>query len=268
MKHFKKIIAFVSIIGVILLSPSTVYATTIGNSSQNSATTGTAISVSAPTGTAVGDVVIIAVSANGQVTLADNNGATPFTADIANYQPNTTNGQTLSLYSRRIKAGDPSTYNFTTSVSDRWAIVAMDVQNPNATSIYDVTPTTGNATNRDSSGDGTAVTATITTVTNNAIHVIVAQWDTSLAGTITTPVGYTLAANANGGGEPVHMSTKLISPIGATGAQSVVNTQFGAYITFSFALKDSGTAVQATSQVIVPGNSQVNVSGNVMVNAN
>ena len=260
MKHLKKIIAGLSIVGVILLSPSTVYATTVGNSTQNSATTGTAISVSAPAGTIAGDVVIIAVSANGQVTISDNNGATPFTADIANYQPNTVNGQTLSLFSRRIQAGDPSTYNFTTSVSDRWAIVAMDVQNPNASSIYDVAPIIGNATNRDSSVDGTAVSASITTNTNNALHVLVSQWDTSAIGTITTPSGYTLSANANGGGEPVHMSYKLINPAGATGAQNIINTQFGAYITFSFAIKDSGTKATA--------NTTMNGSGNIIFTGN
>lgn len=202
----------------------------------NSSATGTAVSVTAPTGTTTGDAVICIVHVNTDTTIADNNGSTPFTEDINDYKPNPGNGHTQSIFSRIIQAGDPTTYNFTSGASGRWGIVAMTFSDPDP-SIYDVAPTTANASNVDDPGSGTGVTDSITTNTANAFHIVSCGWDTSAIGTITTPSGYTLIGNANGGGEPLHASYKLIASQGATGTTSIVNTEFGARICFSFAVK-------------------------------
>src|SRR5215471_18650883 len=98
-------------------------ATTLRSSSANTAGTGTALSVSAPTGTATGDLVQIFVHLNGVTTITDNNGSTAFTEDVNDYQ-NTPSGMTTSIFTRRVQAGDPSTYNFTAGASDRWTVVA------------------------------------------------------------------------------------------------------------------------------------------------
>lgn len=218
---------------------------------QNSSSTGTAISVSAPTGTVAGDLVKVIVHANGQTTIVDNNGSTPFTEQINDYKPNTTNGHTMSVFSRVIQSGDPTTYNFTSGASGRWGIIAIAITDT-STPQDDVAPSTTNATNRDSAGDGTAVTASINTGVNNASHIVVAGWDTGAIGTITTPAGYTLLANANGGGNPLHASYKLITSAGATGTTNIVNTEFGAYITFSFSVKD-GAVVATTKRLAAMG---------------
>lgn len=170
-----------------------------------------------------------------------------FTEQIDDYKPNTTSGHTMSVFSRVIEAGDPSTYNFTLGASGRWAAVAICATDT-STPTDDVAPSTTNAGNRDSAGDGNATTASITTGVNNAAHIIVAGWDTSAIGTITTPSGYTLLANANGGGQPTHVAYKVITPAGATGTTTPTNTEFGAYITFSFSIK--GVAVAATVKTL------------------
>lgn len=205
-------------------------ATTFSSSSAS------AISLTAPTGTTIGDLVKVIVQANGQTTIVDNNGATPFTEQVNDYKPNTTNGHTFSIFSRVIQSGDPTTYNFTAGLTGRCAAIAICATDT-ATPEDDVAPSTTNATNRDSAGDGTAVTASINTGVNNAAHIVVAGWDTGAIGSITTPSGYTLLANANGGGEPIHASYKVITSAGATGTTNIVNTEFGAYITFSFSIK-------------------------------
>lgn len=164
-----------------------------------------------------------------------------FTEEINDYKPNTSSGHTMSVFSRVIQSGDPTTYNFTSGASGRWAVIAICATDT-ATPVDDVAPSTTNATNRDSSVDGTAVTASINTGVNNAYHIVVAGWDTGAIGTITTPSGYTLLANANGGGNPTHASYKLITSAGATGTTNIVNTEFGAYITFSFSVKDGAAA--------------------------
>lgn len=216
-------------------------ATTIRSSSQNSSTTGTAMSISAPTGTTAGDVVVITAHGNGQTTIVDNNGGTPFTEDINDYKPNTSSGHTVSLFSRRIQVGDPTTYNFTLGASGRWSLIAVAFQNPNASSIYDVSPSTGNATNLDSPpGSSGASTATITTSSDNAIHCACAFIDASVDDFTGWPSGYTVHQSVdNNQGQT--FTTKVITPAGATGTQSFTHNGSGtAYIGLSFAVKDEG----------------------------
>lgn len=214
-------------------------ATTIRASSSNHSTTGTAISVTAPTGTTTGDLVIISVHGNNQTTIADNNGSTPFTADISDYKPNPTGGHTLAIYSRRIVGGDPSTYNFTLGTSGRWSIIAITFQSPNVSTIYDVAPSTGNAANHDDSSGNTETAPTITTSTDNAIHVVCGYTDDGSGGAPSAPAGYTQAQAPTD--EPQGLATKVISPAGSTGAQTYTFTTSAPRIALSFAVKDIGT---------------------------
>lgn len=207
-------------------------------SNQNSSSTGTAITVSAPAGTTTGDLVVCIIQGNGQETLSDNNGGTPFTEapNFSDYKPNTSNGHVMSVFYRVIQAGDPSTYAFTLSASSRWAIVAIAISGTNPT--FDVAPNTANAANDDSASTGT-INAPAITVVDNSIHIVFCGWDTGAIGTITTPAGYTLAANANGGGEPTHASYKAFASGGSTGAVQCANTEFGAIIASSFSVKEN-----------------------------
>lgn len=203
-------------------------------SSKNDSTTGTAISVSAPTGTTTGDFVVVIVHGNGQTTIVDNNGGTPFTEDINDYQPNPTNGHTISIFSRTIQGGDPSTYNFTLGASGRWAVIAICFNGEHA---YDVSPSTTNFANEDSAADGTHTAPSFDLVSHPTIVITFCGWDTGSTGTITTPTNYTLLENANSGGEPLHASYRAFSTPTATGAIDHANTEFGAKITGSFSVK-------------------------------
>ena len=138
---------------------------------QNSATIGSAISVNRPTGTVTGDFVVCVVQSNGQTTLTDNNGATPFTesTNFADYKPNTTSGHTISVFYRTIEEGDPSSYAFTSGSSGRWSIVAMSFSGSGI--AFDVAPNTANAANEDDSDDG-SIDAPAITVASGSIHVV------------------------------------------------------------------------------------------------
>lgn len=202
---------------------------------------GTGVPLDAPSGVSVGDFVVVVVHGNGQITISDNNGSTPFTKVLSDYKPNPNNGHTISIFARTIQAGDPSTYNFTLSSGGRRAGVAMRFTDSISPS-FDVAPDTGNAVSADNSDSGDITIPSITTLVDNAIHVLVAGWDTSSIGSISTPSGYTLIENANGGGEPLHTSYKVISTAGATGSSDVSNTEFGARIGISFSVKGAGSA--------------------------
>lgn len=225
-------------------------ATTLRSSSSNSAATGTAVSVSAPTGTTTGDVVVISLHGNGQTTFVDNNGATPFTAtSVSDYKPNPTNGHTVSIYTRVIQGGDPSTYNFTMGATNRWSIVADCWQSPNGT-FFDVAPSTTNAANADNSDAATIDAPTIATLSANAIHVVHGYFDDGSAAAPTGPAGYTGAGGEND--EPQGAFYKVIVAAGATGAQTVTGASSAPRIALSYAIKDSGVAA-AVKDVIGVG---------------
>lgn len=189
--------------------------TQLRSSSNNSATSGTAASVSAPTGTAVGDLVLVVVHCNGQTTIVDNNGATVFAENLNDYQPNTTAGHTMSVFSRRIIAGDPATYNFTIGATGRWNVTAICIKNPHPSIIYDVSPAGG--ANRDSTVAATVNANSITTTTNSALHIIIGCIDTSTLTMSGTPAGYTVIQNSSPNQTTTTMY-KVISAAGATGA--------------------------------------------------
>ena len=203
------------------------------SSSKNDSNTGTAISVTAPAGATTGDFVVCIVAANGQTTLVDNNGSTAFTEDLNDYKPNTTNGHTVSVFSRTLQAGDPGTYNFTSGASGRWAIISICWKGGHT---YDVSPSSTNATNDDTASTGTISAPSITTGVAKTHHVTFCNWDTASTGTITTPVGYTQTQVANSGGEPLAAAIKSIATASATGTTQFTNTEFGAMIALSFSV--------------------------------
>lgn len=230
-----------------LLRPWATAATTVRSSSTNTATTGTALSVAAPAGTTTGDVVLVVIHVNDtSVSTTDNNGATPFTADLDDFSFGAATGF-LSVYSRRIQGGDPSTYNFTAGGSSRWTVHAITFQNPHASNIYDVAPTSG----RCSTGTGTAGSApSITTVTDGAIHVAMLGVDTLSATISATPSGYTVERNS--GFQVLAFTDKVITSAGATGAQSFTNTN-AAWGGCSFAVQDIGSVAATDSSMPLLG---------------
>ena len=238
----KKLIAALTALVILLGQTPTeqlilgVSGTTIRDSTTNAAASGTALSVAAPTGTTTGDVVIVVVSVNNTgLSIADNNGSTPFTEDMNDYFPSAGIGY-LSIFSRRIQAGDPSTYNFTAGGSARWTVHAITFQNPHASVIYDVNPTGGNF--RDNTTTNTGTSVGITTVNADAIHFAIFQGDGTGTTITGTPSGYTVPENS--GNQVTAVAYKVIASPGATGAQTFTLSVNEAYLAASFAIRDIG----------------------------
>lgn len=215
----------------------------VRSASQNSATSGTAITVSAPAGVTAGDVVIVVTNLNGTSTsTTDNNGSTPFTKDSAidNWSPPTfSQTNSISIWTRTIQVGDPSTYAFTGGSSQRWGIVAVAIQSPNTTSFYDVAPAVANRNETANNGDSIDAPS-ITTLTNNTIHIALGLQDASSTSITSTPTGYTKAEDALN--QPVAFYYKAIAVAGATGTASAFNwSSFGTKCALSFAIKNAST---------------------------
>ena len=210
--------------------------TALRSSSTNNSDTGTAVSVTAPSGTTTGDLVVVEVTANGVVTIVDNNGGTPFTAPFAEYQE-TSAGISRRVFRRRIVGGDPSTYNFTIGASGRWSVIARAFSSPHATDDFDVTPASGNSAQQSS---GTTLSAVdITTNFANSIHCVSIGTDSPGNAVTATPAGYNVDQNnTQFATECSCCCTKTIASPGATGAQSFTYTNSDGAITFSYAIKD------------------------------
>lgn len=193
------------------------------------------MSVSAPAGTTTGDLVVVVVHANGTVTIVDNNGSTPFTEDLDDLQEAGA-GQTVSVFTRRIVGGDPSTYSFTIGSSGRWTCTAVTFQNPHASVIYDVAPAVGNSGTTTTAG--TLDSPSITTTNANAIHVVSGNSDGDTNTITGTPAGYTV--QQNGGNQTTAIATKVITSPGSTGAQTWTDQTPDGWITLSFAIRDEG----------------------------
>ncbi|MBI3358315.1 MAG: hypothetical protein HY037_01820, partial [Nitrospirae bacterium] len=199
-----------------------------GNTGQNS---GTEISVTAPAGTAAGDLVSLIIVSNDDASgHTDHNGATAFTQDLAPSLYGTGGGY-ISVWSRRIQAGDPGVYRFTLNFSSsRWTIIAVTWQNPNSSKVYDVTPVFHSYKTV-----GSCSADTITTTTNNAIHVAFASIDGALNTFSSTPIDYTVEQNVDG--QRSVYTDKVIAPPGATGAPSfeLATQQFCGTVSFAIA---------------------------------
>lgn len=213
--------------------------TTLRLSAGNSSTTGTDATVDT-TGHQVGDKLVFEVHFNGQTTIADNNAPTPTTVTaVSDYKPNTSSGHTVAIFTRTVQTGDPTTWHFTGGASGRWSVTAQVWQNPNA-DFFDVAPSTANAANADNSSAATINAPSITTLTNNAIHVVVGFFDDGAAGIPSGPAGYTTAGTEND--EPQGVFYKVITSAGATGAQTVTGATSSPRIALSYAIKDVGAS--------------------------
>lgn len=210
-------------------------ATTVRSSSANTGASGTAVSITAPAGTTTGDLAICIVSSNGTVTHVDNNGSTPFTENLSDYQGS--GSGTLTVWTRRIIGGDPGTYNWTIGADNRWTVECVTFQNPNVSGLFDGSI----STNADGAGTLTTGTANgLNTSQPNSFHVVVLTTD-GPSNTITaTPAGYT--CQQNGGDQTTAVCTKVIASPSATGAQSFSWSSISEYMSASFAILDEGAA--------------------------
>jgi len=207
--------------------------------SSNSAST---LGVAAPTGTVAGDIAIVVAAGNTTGNLADNNGSTPFTESYTLTE--STEGSVMSIFARAIQSGDPSTYSFTNTVTDRFGEIAISFSGGDTASIFDVAPGAGNTT-AFSSYPTSMSAPSITTLTDGAIHVCGAILDSGGAAFNSWPSGYTVAQTITASGQRITLAWKVITTAGSTGAQSFGNDTGVCGYAFSFAIKpgSSGTTI-------------------------
>jgi len=219
----------------------------------NNSNAATTLACTAPTGTVSGDLVIAIVGHNGQETIADNNGATPFTLSYESWDTAAPFGATMTVFYRLIQGGDPASYSFTADTSDRMTVLCVTFSNPNTSTPLDVAPVLGSLTT-DTTNDGSIPVASITTLSANAIHIMAVMQDTSTSPTFAAVAGYTqLGTGAGGTGEATDLYYKVIAAAGATGGQTVGVSAFAGALSQSFALKNNVPAAASAVGVLLLG---------------
>lgn len=205
--------------------------TAVRASSIGTAASGTAVSVAAPAGATAGDLVLVVVHCNNLTTIVDNNGATPFTESLNDFQNGSTS-HTAALFTRRLVAGDPAAYNFTLGASNRWTAVAVAFKDPHPDDIFDASIRTAIAAN----GTGAFAVPSVRTVTAGALHCAIFCADFAGNSITGTPAGYTI--HQNGGDQDIAFATKAIETPSGTGTTSWTDALDDGKIGISFAIRN------------------------------
>lgn len=201
------------------------------------------LAVTAPSGTTIGDLVVVLATRNapGGITdtVSDNNAGHAFTKDRTDWE--SSNGLTLVIFSRRIVSGDPGSYSFTFAGDlgpTRFTIYALTFRNPDATSIYDVTPSAATESHKNPDA-ATVNTVSVASTRAGCIHVICATREGGTGYFDSTPTGYT--KEAAGGNALNTVWYKVLGAAGATAAQTVTASGggSGATQTQSFIIMNS-----------------------------
>lgn len=213
-------------------------------SGQASAASGTAVAIAAPTGTVAGDLVVVVVHSDGLTTIVDNNGTTPFTESINDYQ-HTTTGMTVSVFYYRVVSNSPTTYNFTLGASNRWTAIAVTFSNPSPLSrglVYDVAPVANQG-----AAATTGSTTAMTTLIDAAIALQIMAVDGASQTITSTPATYTVQ-QTNNTNAVMSVCSKIIPTAGAVAAAAFVWSTSATWIGVSLAISAKFSGFDETYQ--------------------
>lgn len=163
-----------------------------------------------------GDLLVVVISHNdGTVTVSDNNGSTPCTESL-DYDifAGGAGGAGIAIYYRVLGGSEPSTFTFTLSTTQKWAMTAFTMRGQH-TDVYDVSPTGSS----NAATPGTTINSnSITTLTNNAWSIACGVIDSS-TGTWNTgsPGGSWVEIATVNLQEPVKVAYLIQTTAGATG---------------------------------------------------
>lgn len=190
----------------------------VGTPTTAASTPSTAVSVNKPSDVASGDRAYVLVHSNSEtVTLADNNGSTPF-SDGGTITPAGGGGSRIFVRYRTLTGAEDGAFDFTLSSNQRWTAIAWALRGVHASDIFDVSPALGNSYDDDlGSQSSSRVCPGVTTGVDNTLVFAVAGNDGTGNGTFTGfPGGWTVVATENTQ-QPMSAYYKTMASAGGTG---------------------------------------------------
>jgi len=216
--------------------PPTSGVTVVGSSTTYSGTAVTGVSISAPAGTAAGDVLVAAITADTNPSMASVPAGWTAMVNGLSINSSSTSGAKVYLYYHVVGASDPASYAWTLSAAAKWGGGITGYRGVNNTTPLDAPVVTA----VDASYNATSITAPSTTTASNGAMVIGGVGCDCAAPMVSAPPsGWTQRWQA-AGGQIAELADKVQATAGATGTATWTLSAARAVAAWQAALKPAG----------------------------
>lgn len=210
--------------------------TTVGSSTTYSGTAVTGVSMSAPAGTAAGDVLVAAITADTNPSMASVPAGWTAMVNGLSINSTSTSGARVYVYYHVVGSSDPASYAWTLSAAAKWGGGITGYRGVNNTTPLDAQVVTA----VDASYTATSITAPSTTTATNGARVIGGVGcDCASPMVSAPPSGWTQQWQA-AGGQIAELADKVQATAGATGTASWTLSAQRAVAAWQAALKPAG----------------------------
>lgn len=210
--------------------------TTVGSSTTYSGTAVTGVSMSAPAGTAAGDVLVAAITADTNPSMASVPAGWTAMVNGLSINSTSTSGARVYVYYHVVGSSDPASYAWTLSGAAKWGGGITGYRGVNNTTPLDAQVVTA----VDASYTATSITAPSTTTATNGARVIGGVGcDCASPMVSAPPSGWTQQWQA-AGGQIAELADKVQATAGATGTATWTLSAQRAVAAWQAALKPAG----------------------------
>lgn len=210
--------------------------TTVGSSTTYSGTAVTGVSISAPAGTAAGDVLVAAITADTNPSMASVPAGWTAMVNGLSINSTSTSGARVYVYYHVVGSSDPASYAWTLSAAAKWGGGITGYRGVNNTTPLDAQVVTA----VDASYTATSITAPSTTTATNGARVIGGVGcDCASPMVSAPPSGWTQQWQA-AGGQIAELADKVQATAGATGTATWTLSAQRAVAAWQAALKPAG----------------------------
>ena len=210
--------------------------TVVGSSTTYSGTAVTGVSISAPAGTAAGDVLVAAITADTNPSMASVPAGWTAMVNGLSINSSSTSGAKVYVYYHVVGASDPASYAWTLSAAAKWGGGITGYRGVNNTTPLDAPVVTA----VDASYNATSITAPSTTTASNGAMVIGGVGCDCAAPMVSAPPsGWTQRWQA-AGGQIAELADRAQATAGATGTVTWTLSAARAVAAWQAALKPAG----------------------------
>lgn len=210
--------------------------TTVGSSTTYSGTAVTGVSISAPAGTAAGDVLVAAITADTNPSMASVPAGWTAMVNGLSINSTSTSGARVYVYYHVVGSSDPASYAWTLSAAAKWGGGITGYRGVNNTTPLDAQVVTA----VDASYTATSITAPSTTTATNGARVIGGVGCDCASPMVSAPPSGSTQQWQAAGGQIAELADKVQATAGATGTATWTLSAQRAVAAWQAALKPAG----------------------------
>ncbi|MEE9095432.1 PKD domain-containing protein [Pseudarthrobacter phenanthrenivorans] len=223
-------------VGTATTPPPATGISVVGSSTTYSGTAVTGVSIGAPAGTAAGDVLVAAITADTNPSMASVPAGWTAMVNGLSINSTSTSGARVYVYYHVVGSSDPASYAWTLSAAAKWGGGITGYRGVNNTTPLDAPVVTA----LDATYNATSITAPSTTTASNGAMVIGGVGcDCASPMVSAPPSGWTQRWQA-AGGQIAELADKMQATAGATGTATWTLSAARAIAAWQAALKPAG----------------------------